>query len=336
MLVKGPVTVEEVGEFEDEYVYDIGVAGDLNWFFANDILVHNSSYFSAVPVLDEPYFKEHFPDFDQSKDSYVELYDQAADYVNDTFPPFMMEAFNTTRTQGEVIKAGREIVASKALFIKKKKYAALIYDKEGERYDVNGKQGKIKAMGLDLKRADTPKLVQDFLAEILMDVLTDHGEEEIIQKIKTFRQSFKQLPPWEMGTPRKVNNLSKYRDIVNSRPEEATKMSIKDKKVTIPSHVLASLHWNDMLGMEHDQYSMRITDGSKIIVCKLKKGPLKMKAIAYPIDEPHLPDWFKELEFDCQEMENTIIDKKIKNLLSVLNWRLDESRDDFHNDIFQW
>ena len=32
MLVKGPVTVEEVGEFEDEYVYDIGVAGDLNWF----------------------------------------------------------------------------------------------------------------------------------------------------------------------------------------------------------------------------------------------------------------------------------------------------------------
>lgn len=336
MIVKGPVTVEEIGEFEDEYVYDIGVDGDRNWFFANNILIHNSSYFSAVPVLDTPYFKEAFPDFEPTKDGYIKLYDEAADIVNATFPPFMVEAFNTTLDRGEIIKAGREIVASKALFIKKKKYAALIYDKEGERYDLKGKPGKIKAMGLDLKRADTPKVVQDFLSEILLDVLTDHGEEEIIQKILTFRQRFKQLPPWEMGTPRKVNGLTKYREIVETRPDTLTEVAVKAKRDTIPSHVLASLNWNRMLEMNHDLYSMRITDGSKVVVCKLKKGPWKMSAIAYPIDEPHLPEWFKELDFDCQAMEDGIIDKKVKNLLSVLNWRLDESRDDFVTDFFTW
>jgi DNA polymerase elongation subunit (family B) len=57
------------------------------------------------------------------------------------------------------------------LFITKKRYAVLNYDKEGKRLDVDGKPGKIKAMGLDLKRSDTPEYMQNFLEEILMDVL---------------------------------------------------------------------------------------------------------------------------------------------------------------------
>ena len=64
----------------------------------------------------------------------------------------MKKAFGVDTKQGEIIQAGREIVASSGLFITKKRYAALIYDLEGERKDVDGKLGKIKAMGVDLKR----------------------------------------------------------------------------------------------------------------------------------------------------------------------------------------
>jgi hypothetical protein len=39
-------------------------------------------------------------------------------------------------------------------------------------------------MGLDLKRADTPKFVQKFLSEILLDSLCDKGETYVIGKIK--------------------------------------------------------------------------------------------------------------------------------------------------------
>ena len=75
----------------------------------------------------------------------------------------MRKSFNVSTSQGEIIKSGREMVASKGLFITKKRYAALIYDLEGDRLDINGKEGKVKAMGLDLKRSDTPVFVQDFL-----------------------------------------------------------------------------------------------------------------------------------------------------------------------------
>jgi hypothetical protein len=47
-------------------------------------------------------------------------------------------------------------------------------------------------------------------------------------------------------------------------------------------------------------------------------------SIAYPIDELNLPEWFKELPFDHSLMETTIIDQKIKNLIGVLGWKLQE------------
>ena len=54
-----------------------------------------------------------------------------------------------------LLRPGREIVAESGLYITKKRYAALVYDVEGFRSDVDGKPGKVKAMGLDLRRSDT-------------------------------------------------------------------------------------------------------------------------------------------------------------------------------------
>jgi hypothetical protein len=42
--------------------------------------------------------------------------------------------------------------------------------------------------------------------------------------------------------------------------------------------------------------------------------------VAYPVDEMRLPQWFQELPFDEDAMEQTILDGKLENLLGVLNW----------------
>jgi hypothetical protein len=43
-------------------------------------------------------------------------------------------------------------------------------------------------------------------------------------------------------------------------------------------------------------------------------------SVAYPVDELRLPQWFKDLPFDDAEMESTIIDSKLENLIGVLEW----------------
>jgi hypothetical protein len=319
-------SVEELGEFDDEYVYDIGIDADHPYFFANDVLVHNSIYFSAYSIMSQ---LDEFKDFEWSKEAVVQLYDQIADITNQSFPEFMQRSFNVPESRS-VIKAGRELVASRGLFITKKRYAVLIYDKEGKRKDLDGKPGEIKAMGLDLKRADTPKPVQEFLSEILTLVLTDSPREEIFSRIKTFRGEFNKWPSWSKGSPKRVNNLTQY-GLVKRANDSVDLKKGPMKKKTIPGHVNGSLNWNSLCEMFNDYNSMRIMDGQKVIVCKLRNNPMGYTSVAYPVDQLTLPDWFKSLPFDDEAMEEAIINKKLDNLLSVLKWNLNDTK---NNETF--
>jgi len=266
----------------------------------------DSVYFSAYNILKKDIDKGLIP---WSKDSVIQLYDQISDEVNGTFPKFMLDAFHCPKSRGDVIKAGREIVALKGLFITKKRYAVLYYDKDKNRYDVDGKPGKIKAMGLDLKRSDTPEFIQDFLSTILDKVLNGHGEREILDMITDFRTIFKSRPGWEKGSPKRANNVTAYMG-----------KESKAGKANMPGHVRASINWNTLKRMYGDNYAITISDGAKVIVCKLRNNPMGFTSVAYPVDELRLPQWFKDLPFDDAEMEATIIDSKLENLIGVLDW----------------
>ena len=326
-------SVEDLEEFEDEYVYDIGMDKNHPYFFANGLLVHNSGYFSAYPVMkDLPEFK----DFEWTKENVTDLYDKIGDMTNASFPEFMRKAFNCPEQNGSIIRAARELCAIKGLFITKKRYAVLIYDKEGKRKDGNGKPGEIKAMGLDLKRSDTPKIVQDFLSDILVDLLTGSTEEDIQNKILNFRKEFRSWPGWLKGSPKRANKITYYEGVMNAQGKVDWKGGEPVKKSMIPGHVLASINWNRLKKIYNDHYSMPIQDGFKVIVCKLRSNPSGLTSVAYPVDELTLPQWFKELPFDDDAMEAALIDKKIKNLLSVMNWNLSDKNDTSFNDLFSF
>jgi len=280
----------------------------------------DSVYFSAYPI-----FKEQIErgEIDWSREKIIELYDAISDQVNDTFPAFMNTAFNAPASQGEIIKAGRELVASKGIYMTKKRYAVLIYDKEGKRKDKDGATGELKAMGLDMKRADTPEFMQRFLEEALTMTLEGKSEHDVMARVKQFREEFKSRPGWEKGTPKRVNNLTKHTDVY-----------VKTGKCGV-GHAMAAINWNRFKDAFGDRRSMDITDGQKAIVCKLRSNPMQINSIAYPIDEMNLPDWFKQLPFDHGAMEETIIDSKIENLLGVLKWDLNASKDrGFIDDLF--
>lgn len=271
----------------------------------------DSCYFSAWPVLKKEVEEGRMT---WSKEFCIQLYDDLAEQVNDSFPAFMEQAFHCPRDMGSLIKAGREVVADRGLFITKKRYAVNIIDQEGTRKDVAGAHGKVKATGLDLKRSDTPRVIQDFLMDVLMSVLHGEPRDAIVETIKAFKYEFTERPGWEKGSPKRVNNLTAY-----AKKEE------REGKANMPGHVRAALNWNTLRRMNSDNYSMQIVDGMKVIVCKLKPNPLNWTSIAYPTDELHLPAWFRELPFDDQEMENTVVDQKIDNLLGVLDWDLNSA-----------
>jgi DNA polymerase elongation subunit (family B) len=288
------------------------ITGDYNYTGKSVIYGDTDSvYFSAYTTLKNDINKGVIP---WNKEVVVQLYDTISEEVNGTFPQFMLDDFHCPKTRGDVIKAGREFVAIKGIFMTKKRYAILYFDKEGKRQDIDGKPGKIKAMGLDLKRSDTPEFMQNFLSEILTKVLNNAQEEEILERIGEFRSEFKQRPGWEKGSPKRANNIAEYQA-----------KEVKAGRTNMPGHVRASINWNTLKRMNGDKYSMGIVDGMKVIVCKMKDNPLGYTSIAYPVDEMRLPKWFQELPFDHGEMEATIINNKLENLIGVLEWDLEST-----------
>ena len=285
----------------------------------------DSVYFSVMPVLPA--------ESEMDMEGAIKLYDHISDTVSDTFPDYLNKAFNIPHKAGKVMQAGREVVGQAGLFITKKRYAIKCLDIEG--WQPEG--GKLKVMGMDIKRSDTPEFIQDFLEELLDDALSGKTEDSVMKKIKEFKQEFRALPSWQKGMPKRVNNLTPYTEKYerikgmsggNPLQRASKKAAVKDEHNMIPGHVSASIHWNYLKDLNADQYSMKITDGAKVIVCRLKNNPLGYTNVAYPVDELHLPDWFKALPFDDDLMEQSVLDQKIKNVLGAMGWdmsRINES-----------
>ncbi len=135
----------------------------------------DSVYFSAQPALTDGQ--------ELDMESAIALYDKISDDVSNTFPGFLKKEFNVPLQAGQVMKAGREVVGRSGVFITKKRYAIKCLDIEG--YQPEG--GKLKIMGMDIKRSDTPEFVQDFLEGLLDNALSGHTEDQIIEQIKEFR-----------------------------------------------------------------------------------------------------------------------------------------------------
>lgn len=267
----------------------------------------DSVYFSAWPIIKDTV---ESGEIEWSTEKAIEFYDIIAEEVNDSFSEYMCQTFGVSHENGRIIQAGREIVASRAIFVTKKRYATLIVDKEGTRCDVDGKPGKIKVTGLEIKRSDTPQDVQEFLEKLITGVLTGMSESDAIAFIREFKLQYAEKHPWEKGTPKRVNNLTNH-----------TKKFKKTGKCSI-GHAMAAINWNQLREMHSDKYSMEIQDGAKTIVCKLKSNALGMTSVSYPIDQLHIPKWFQELPFDEPLMEETVVNKKVYNLLGELGWDL--------------
>lgn len=272
----------------------------------------DSAYFSAWPVIKDAI---EAGEMEWDRDTAIALYDNLADECNISFPPYMNRAFNCPKQYGDLIKCGREVVGSNGLFITKKRYAIMVIDNEGKQLDVDGKPGKVKAMGLDLKRSDTPPVVQEFLKGILDSTLNEYGKDRVIEQILDFKKEFGALDSWDKGSPKRINNLTMY-----SAQERA--MQAKGEKARLPGHVRAGYNYNNLRNMHNDNFTMALHDGDKAIICKLKDNALNITSVARPTDEKMIPQWFKDLPFDDEAMEAMAIDKKVDNLLGVLDWDL--------------
>jgi DNA polymerase elongation subunit (family B) len=262
----------------------------------------------------------------------IEAADLIADAVNESFPIFMREAFNCQPEFDGLIKAGREIVGVRGLFQAKKKYIVKIIDKEGSP----PKPGKdLKTQGSEIKKADTPKVIQKFLKKTVDMILEGQSYGEVEAFVNSQRKEVlrKVDNVFALGVAKQVNNLDKY---TAEYLHPGTQRSESGGKLTITGHARAACNYNHLLGI-YDKGAKEIQSGDKILVYYLKPNQFNFKSIAFPAEFSRFPKWFDEhFKVDRVKTEDKMFDSKLEGMFGAWGYEVPTPQTALTNSLLEF
>jgi DNA polymerase elongation subunit (family B) len=325
MLLGLPKTAEyKLERNPDSGEYEHAPTGAIYWPMFTDTNEHCNVIIYGD--TDSCYFLTKGTDYEDA----VKKADDIAEFTNASFPAFMASHFNCTEGRENLIKAAREIVGERGLFLRaKKKYTIRVVNLDG--VDLREKP-KLKSMGSEIKKADTPKVVQDFLKNLMNHVL-EGAEYDVLEKFvnshrgKLIRDEKNLLA---LAPAKQVNNL----DALYAEYQRTEKNGFG--KVKLPGHVRAAVNYNEMISML-EPGAKPLRAGDKAAILYVKPNDFGMKSIGFPTDLLHLPPWFDEnFIVDLKITEEKMIDSKIDGIFEAMDLDLPTPQQSFINSVFSF
>lgn len=263
----------------------------------------------------------YFTSFAENEQEAIEISDVVASRVNDSFQKFMQDTFLCQPGFDDIIKAGREIVASRGIFVKKKRYILRVVDSEGTKVD------KLKVMGLDTKKTIIPKEVGNQLNEYIGRLLRGEEWNDIAKDIVDFKEYIRTTDNiMAIGLPKGVQKVEHYTNEYNNSVE-----------ARLPGHVAAAIHYNLALEQHGDRTSEPIISGMKIKVFYLTERHGKFKSIALPTDLNQVPDWFVDYyTIDREAHVQRLVDKPLSSILQAAKINLPNPQSAVVNSLLEF
>lgn len=263
----------------------------------------------------------------------VTVADEVAEATNASFPDFMRRAFNCRGGNELLIKASREIVGERALFMfAKKKYTIKVVNLDG--VDLRDKP-KLKSMGSEIKKADTPKVIQAFLKE-LMDLVLSGEPYAVLERFVNEHRGklIHNVAPsavLQLAPAKQVNNL----DALYAQYRQTEKVGLGRCK--LPGHVRAAINYNELIERFDPEGAKPLRAGDKAAILYVNRNEFNMTTIGFPAELTHLPAWFDEhFSVDMDTTEKKMIDSKIDGIFEALNLEVPTPQTTFINSVFNF
>ena len=230
-------TCECVGQFDDEYVYDIEIDDDTHTFIANDMLVHNSLYITFQPMIDSVDFKGNGLEYILAMDKI---------FIKDKFNKWL-DTYAENYKVKNIHDFELETINKAALHIEKKNYINLVVYQDGRFYT---EADKYYPKGVEIVKSSTPAFarghnqkggVWEFIKYIFNNP-NSLNSREVINLMKDLRKNFEAAEIEDISFGSQVNNYSKWIIDDNS--------NLLYKKGT-PSHVKSVAFHNFLLNINN-------------------------------------------------------------------------------------
>lgn len=220
---------EEIGVFDNEYVYDVEVNDDTHTFIANDILVHNSCYVVFDPIIKSCGYQGDKVDF------ILNIKNLRLDKFLDKKFEEYAKKFNTKNIQNLEL----EKISYSSIQVAKKKYILdLAWNNAGVRFKP---QEKIKHVGIEIVQGSTPKFARKVLKE-LTKMACAQGKSlqyaEVVKKLKEYKKAYVLQSPEDIAKTQGLGDYEKY------CLEDKREIRLADK---CPQNVRASAVYNHII-----------------------------------------------------------------------------------------
>lgn len=288
------VEIEEL-PFEVTEMYDVGMVDTPHTFFANDILVHNSLYISALPNIDDP---EKYTDAELIIKT-EQISDEVTTFINKSIKWFSKHSFHSNNNR---LLFNQEKISKRAFWGQaKKRYAQLSVE------IVDGKlKEKIDIKGFDVVRSSFPKAFRKIMKDVIIDILHDVPISDLNAKVRAFNRVYKNSPIFDIMLPSGVKEISKFK---------------KGQKGT-PIHVKSAQNYNQLMGLFGIDSIPPISDGDKIIYAYVKQNPFGFETMALKgqgEDDERLVE-FMEKYIDKERVFETALMSKLNTIWEDLGW----------------
>lgn len=198
---------EMIGEFNDEYVYDVEVDDDTHTFIGNDILVHNSLFVSFKPAMDHCEWKHAYSTelefiHELDKQRYAGYFKKCLEEHADEYGVDNKQDFELERISESIIN------------IAKKKYIQHIVFEDGIPYD---RLTYMYPKGVELVRSSTPLFARDKIVGIVKYLFSNPDTfniRELLKLVKNLKKEFDLCVPDRIDEICMQSSVNKYEEKV--------------------------------------------------------------------------------------------------------------------------
>jgi hypothetical protein len=294
--------VHDVYETEaiEDYVYDVEMKDDPHMFFANDILIHNSLYINAGPMVDHAIGKET-----EITDENIPIICDELDGVCDLINLYMTKLCkDELHSNYPTIAYKRECFASEGIFTAKKRYALHVRDDEGKKVD------KFKYTGIELKKSEHPATIKEYLKHVY--------DNSLSEKWKSHTYALEINKIWDTFEKLDVEELALFKGYGT----EKTMAGFLTPTKGTGGHAKAALFYNqliDEMGLQGAYDKVRLGDKVRIVRI-IKNNPYGIDIIAWPAHGKY-PKEFREIfSVDYRTMFQKTVLNALKPVIYLNGW----------------
>lgn len=275
----------------------------------------DSLYISAIPLAK---LDGNVTDMKQFT---IDLVTYIASEINRFYEYMIPRIFNVA-PENNRIKIVADVVASKALWVAKKRYAMMkVYDMEKMKpvKDKNGNEGKLEVKGIDTVRSSFPSAFRKIAGSILDDILRGVGRDILDERIMKFEETIDTHSILDLAKTSSAKFISRDGESNYNPPTRRMFQFVKKS----PPQVKAALSYNDLIkvwGMEENVE--KIQNGAKVKWIYLLPNDFFIEQMALKADDTD-PD--KIIDFvtnfiDRRKIYDRELHSKLEEIYNCIGW----------------